>query len=107
MRHKNLVFVLTVVVGLCGVGRADEAEDRAVAAAEKLGGRVIRSQDKADKPVVSLNLTGAEVTEAVIRELAPLKGLTLLNLSFTDVTDAGLKELAPFKALTELYLEFT
>jgi len=33
-----------------------------------------------------------------LKELAPLKNLNTLNLSLTDVTDAGLKELAPLQS---------
>jgi hypothetical protein len=44
------------------------------------------------------------VTDAGLKELAPLKQLTTLSLFGTKVTDAGLKGLAPLKSLTELDL---
>jgi hypothetical protein len=37
------------------------------------------------------------VTDAGLKELAPLKNLTYLNLGSTQVTNAGLKELATLK----------
>ena len=40
------------------------------------------------------------MTDAGLKELAPLKNLTALDLGDTQVTDAGLKELAPLKNLT-------
>ena len=47
------------------------------------------------------------MTDAGLKELADLKGLTDLKLSGTNVTDAGLKELAGLKGLKELYLDDT
>ncbi len=44
------------------------------------------------------------MTDAGLKELAPLKNLTTLNLGGTKVTDDGLKELAALKNLSELYL---
>src|SRR5262245_17073757 len=109
--------------------RADEAEDKAVAIVEKLGGQVVRDEKRPGKPVVEVrlddlpgvtdetlralaplqNLTvlyliGAKVTDAGLKELAPLKSLAALSLSDTQVTDVGLKELAPLKNLTYLNL---
>jgi internalin A len=47
------------------------------------------------------------VTDAGLKELAGLKGLTRLSLSRTGVTDAGLKELAGLKNLKNLSLSGT
>jgi len=45
------------------------------------------------------------VTDAELKELAPLKGLNRLDLyGCPMVTDKGLKELAALKGLQELYL---
>ena len=44
------------------------------------------------------------MTDAGLKELAPLQSLTALDLSFTDLTDAGLKELAALPNLTALRL---
>ena len=54
-----------------------------------------------------LNLSGTQVTDAGLKELAGLKNLHTLNLNFTPVTDAGLKELADLKNLHTLDLSFT
>ena len=50
------------------------------------------------------DLLATSVTDAGVKELAPLKKLTTLSLIGTQVTDVGLKELAAFKGLTELSL---
>lgn len=72
--------------------RADEAEDRAAAFVEKLGGTVIRDTTRPGKPVVTVTLSG-NVTDAGPKELAAMKGLRKLYLIRTKVTAGGLKEL--------------
>ena len=47
------------------------------------------------------------MTDAGLKELAPLTNLTELLLRSTNITDAGLKELAPLKKLNNLYLNGT
>src|SRR5262249_21300610 len=87
--------------------RADEAEDRAVKAIEKLGGRIIRDEKAKGKPIVGVNLAATPVTDADLKALAGLKQLQRLDLRQTHVTDAGLKELAGLKQLQKLYLNNT
>jgi internalin A len=87
--------------------RADEGEARAVAFVESLGGKVTRDERAPGKPVVSVNLSGTQITDAGLKELAPLTNLTRLFLSSPQVTDAGLKELAPLTNLTRLFLKDT
>jgi hypothetical protein len=60
--------------------KADSAEDAAVAAVEKLGGRVERVQG-----AVWVRLEKTKVTDAGLKALAPLKSLELLDLSGTKV----------------------
>ena len=84
---------VALVVAVCGVcpcssARADDAEDKAVALVENLGGSVTRNYKLPGKPVVGVGLTGTQVTDAELEELAPIKNLTTLNLIDTKVTDA-------------------
>jgi internalin A len=87
---------------------ADDAEDKAVQAVEKLGGKVVRDDKDPTKPVVEVDLflrdKPSEMTDAGLKELAALKGLQKLKLGPAMVTDAGLKELAGLKALKSLDL---
>src|SRR6516164_9565265 len=77
---------------------ADEAEDKAVEAVKKLGGTVVREDNDPAKPVIKVDLVLSQVTDADLKELAPLKELKELNLmACKGVTDAGLKELAPLQ----------
>jgi len=97
-----------LILSLVAPVRADDTEDKAVAFVEKLGGKVTRDDKLPGKPVIGVNLgmsvISTKVTDAGLKELAPLKNLSTLDLSGTAVTDAGLKELAPLKNLTSLDL---
>src|SRR4051794_16013180 len=84
----------------------DPIEDRVAAFMEERGGTVTRGR-RPGKPVVVVDLGHKNVTDADLRELAPLKGLETLNLDFTQVTDAGMKELAGLKSLHTLSLDST
>jgi len=87
------------------LGAADDAEAKAVAFVEKLGGKAIRDDKAQGKPVRSVVLGGnVRVTDAGLKELKELKSLQTLDLSETKVTDAGLKELKEIKSLQTLYL---
>jgi len=84
---------------------ADEAEDQAVKAVEKLGGKVKRDDKDPAKPVVGVGLSGAKVTDAGLKELSALKELKELDLhACPGVTDAGLKNLVGLKELKTLYV---
>jgi internalin A len=51
-----------------------------------------------------MDLTGAKVTDAGLKELVGLKSLQILILGDAEVTDDGLKELADLKGLQTLIL---
>jgi|SRR5579883_2826069 len=78
---------------LCSPLRADDAEDKAVAFVEKLGGTATRDEKAPGKPITVVNLIGTKVTDAGLKELATLKNLNTFYLGETQATDAGLKEL--------------
>ncbi len=58
----------------------------------------------APKTPFGLDLYHTKITDAGLKELAPLKNLHYLNLDATKITDAGLKELASLKNLRSLSL---
>ena len=84
-----------------------DAEAKAVAAVERLGGTVTRDEERPGKPVVEVHLGFSQAADADLKELASLKRLRVLALSFTPVTDAGLKDLAALPGLRKLYLNDT
>lgn len=67
----RLVAFVLALSGLClgSSARADDAEDKAVALVEKLGGTVSRDQKAPGKPVVAVDLSGRKVTDAGVKEL--------------------------------------
>ncbi len=87
--------------------RADEAEDKAVKAIQKLGGRIIRVRVAKDQPIVRVELSRTKVTDAGLKHLAGLKQLRTLYLDHTKVTDAGLKHLSGLRQLQWLHLGHT
>src|SRR5262245_23977591 len=106
-QHKASIRPLVVLLLVAGLVAADEAEDRAIAVIEKLGGSFVRDEKKAEQPVVMVRLADTQVTDAGLKELAALKQLEVLSLERTNVTDAGLKELAALKQLQALILRGT
>ena len=104
---RLMAFVLVLSgLGLGSAARADQAEDEAVAFVKKLGGQVTRDKNGFGE-VVTVTYLSEKMTNAGLKELAPLKNLTSLSLAHTRVTDAGLGELAPLKNLTSLSLHQT
>ena len=68
-------------------------QDRAVSFVESLGGEVTRDDKAPGKPVVGVKLSETQVTDAGLKDLAPLTKLTHLALPGTAVTDAGVEKL--------------
>ena len=102
-----LCSVVAVLVPSARRPRADDAEDKAAALVQKLGGTVVRDEKRSGQPVVEVDLSKSKVTGENLRALAPLQNLTALYLSHTPVTNADLKELAPFQKLRTLDLAYT
>src|SRR5262249_54974808 len=104
MARVALLLALAPWTAVCI--RADEGEDKAVKAIEKLGGSITRDEKTKGKPIVGVDLGDTTVTDPGLKELAGLKQLQTLYLG-TKVTDAGLKHLAGLKQLHSLYLSDT
>src|SRR5262249_12679584 len=84
------------------------AEERqAVAAIEKLGGKVTRDEASPGKPVVKVDLSLSGVTDAGLAPVQGLRRLQALALSGTKVRDAGLGHLRGLQALRVLNLLHT
>src|SRR5262249_12689304 len=94
-----------LVLALAAVSiRADEAEDKAVEAIRKVGGRITRDEKAKGEPIVGVDFDNTGIRDVALKHLAGFKQLRELYLSGTEVTDAGLKELAGFKQLQTLAL---
>ncbi len=81
------------------VATPEITEEAAVQAVEKLGGKIARNDRLPNKPVTSINLADAGLTDADLRAVAACKQLRTLHLERTPITDAGLKQL---RGLTQL-----
>jgi hypothetical protein len=89
----GLLAVASNAVGEDKVVKRSDAEEKAIAAIEKFGGRVTFDANKPGKPVISVDLSNTKVTDAGLVHLQGLTKLQELYLSKTNVTDAGVKKL--------------
>ena len=74
-----MIRIVAIVLALSGMflestARADEAEVKAVALVENLGGKVTRDDMAPGKPVVKVDLIGKHVTVANLKELVAFSG---------------------------------
>lgn len=103
------ITALTLAVLAVTYPPAARADDETEAAkfVEKLGGKLERNDTGRGGPTYEVRLCFTPITDADLKRLAPLKGLTVLDLSYTAVTDGGLTELAGFNSLSTLDLSHT
>lgn len=96
-----------VLLGLLLTAGCQGREGRALATVKKLGGKYKVDEQKADKPIVMIDLG---FTAADNKALVPLKDLTSLQSLYlwnTGVTDAGLEHLQELTGLQKLDLSGT
>jgi hypothetical protein len=91
----------------CVGARGDDAEDAAVRAVERLGGRVVRDERAKGRPVVGVDLHGTATTDADLKILLAFAHLRDLDLGQTRITDAGLQRLGCLPELCDLTLSNT
>lgn len=85
----------------------NDAQKKAIAEIEKLGGIVLQiSQDSAAHSV-DFHLQGRDLTDASLDLLKQVPQIEQLNLAQTKITDAGLKTVAGLADLRTLHLEYT
>ena len=90
MKRNQIALGVLTAIQPTGLVVADEAEEKAIAAIMKWGGRIQRDEDVAGRPVSEVFLSSTNVTDAGLKVLATFKELWTLHLSSTRVTDAGL-----------------
>jgi len=99
-----MLLGLSLAPILCWAAEPKADEAKAIAAIEKLGGRVTRDEKSPGRPVVEVNLWGTKVTDTGLEYLKELTRLQDLNLAGTRVTDAGLVHLKGLTKLQGLHL---
>jgi hypothetical protein len=88
-------------------GPVDEKQARAIAAVERLGGKVQFDENSPGRPVCSIDFSDAKISDKALKNLDSLPQLKVLILSGTRVTDAGLVHLEGLRLLTGLMLDGT
>jgi hypothetical protein len=83
------------------------AQENAIAAIEKSGGRVLRDRSAPQPVVISVDLRETDITDADLASLSALSSVQELYLTGTPITDAGLVRLKGLAQLRKLTLGFT
>ncbi|MEK6247091.1 MAG: discoidin domain-containing protein [Planctomycetales bacterium] len=99
------VLLFSVLSVFAVHGFADE--QAAIAKIHELGGTVRSVAANDDSKDVDFHLSGTELTDEGLNQVAQLKNVVWLNLKDTAITDAGLKYLAGLTGLKKLHLERT
>jgi Leucine Rich repeat len=115
MRFAATTRRLMLVVSLltCGIPEPralaqviDGEQDRAVAAIQRMGGKVVRDRAILGHPVVHVDLRMTRVTDSDLAVLEHLRGIQSVYLSASGITDAGLVHLEKLTRLRRLDLDF-
>jgi hypothetical protein len=106
MPHRRRFWsILCFSACLAGCGARPTAEQaEAIAAIERLGGKVKFADDRPARPVVEIALGGTAVSDADLARLACFPDLETLALFDSGVGDAGVAHLKPLANLRTLYL---
>jgi len=82
---------LTALSFMVAPSKLSADEKQAIQAVEKLGGKVERADDRANKPIVRLDFTSKKVKDADLAVLKEFKDLENVQLAYTPIGDAGLE----------------
>lgn len=97
------ILCFSAFLGGCGAPPTAE-QTEAIAAIERLGGKVKFADDRPGRPVVEIALGGTAVSDADLGRLACFPELETLSLFDSAIGDAGLAHLKPLANLRTLYL---
>ena len=100
------VIVPVLLLGLLAVfakwsiaADSDADEAKAIAAVEKLGGKVLLDDESPNKPVIAIDLGKTKIADADLDLVKAFSQLETLNLDHTEIGDFGLERV---KELTRL-----
>ena len=96
-------FTALLLAG-CSRTASDESEQSAIAAIKELGGKFSQDATMPGQPVLTVNLSNTEVTNAGLAPVKDLKQLRTLFLDNTKIGDAGVAHLKGLKQLQVLSL---
>lgn len=103
MRRTHRGAAALVGLLLAGVSlraaKLDSARDKAIAALQRVGGRITVDETATGKPVVAVDFRRHKILDGDLKYLATFTELKKLDLYDTGITDAGLAHLASLKRL--------
>lgn len=100
-------FLIAATVIGCQRPPGNPGEAAAIAAIEKLGGRIEVDEARADKPVIKVYLHSTAVKDTDLSHIEQLQHLQSLFLGKTQITDAGLEHVRGATSLKTLSLNGT
>ena len=101
-----IVFVFSGLIP-CFAQTPEEQEQAAIQEIEKIGGSVRKIAANVDWKEAAFHLSGTELTDDGLANVAKINKLTWLNLRGTKITDAGVAHIAGLTDLKRLHLEKT
>ena len=98
-------FALTIAaVALFGTSVAFAEDEAAIAALQKIGGKIERDDKAPEKPVKTVNLGVTQADDAALGSVKGFSKLEKLTLNNTKITDGGLDSIKTLVSLKKLYL---
>jgi hypothetical protein len=116
MLRVYVISLCSVLVGLAGIGVSVGSEEArphspereaAIAAVEKLGGKVGIDGEAAGQPVWRVDLSATAANDQVVKQLSAFPDLEVLDVSETRITDAALITVGRLSKLREILLDGT
>ena len=104
LRRSVFTALLPVLALVAPIQARAQNLDDAIAAIQKVGGKVERDDKAPEKPVLRVNLSITKVSDADLAQLKGFEKLKVLSLNNTPITDAGLENLKGLGNLEKLYL---
>jgi len=99
-----ILFAFFMVLGPCVLCARLGPQDRAIARIQRLGGKYELDEKAPERPLVKVDLSFSQVTDADVAHLKGLAALEELCLCGTEITDAGLEQLSGLTGLEVLDL---
>jgi len=102
-----ILILITIAVPPATAQASRPAEDQAIAALEKRGGRVFRDETLPHRPITMIDLDETESTDEDLVNLEVFSSIQSLSLDGTRISDAGLAHVSRLTSLTELSIDNT
>lgn len=104
MKKVLLIPIILLTAFMQGRASDSSAQNRAIEAIEKLGGKVEYDFKSPDKRVVKVDLNKTRITDADLQNLEVFPELQWLDLRITPIGDEGMAHLTHLKKLNFLNL---